>query len=57
MISVPVFDIEFYERKIMRLETDVANLQEELTSTRVRLLESEDRAMAVQQFNLIESHQ
>ena len=42
MIEVPVADIDFYERKIRRLETDLTALQDELTTARLRLRTAED---------------
>lgn len=42
MIQVPLSDIDFYERKIRRLQSDLANFQEELTNARLRLRTAED---------------
>lgn len=36
------YDIDFYQRKVNRLETDLSALQEELSLTRFRLQKAED---------------
>ena len=41
-MELPHSDIDFYERKIMRLETDIAVMQEELSTARMRLRTAED---------------
>lgn len=42
MIEVPDNDLEYYERKVLRMEQDINLLQEELSRTRVRLRGAED---------------
>ena len=42
MIQTPRSDIDFYERKIFRLEGDIAALHEELNTARTRLRTAED---------------
>lgn len=42
MIEVSDNDIEYYERKVMRLEQDIGILQEELNRVRLKLRSAED---------------
>ena len=42
MIEVPNNDIEYYERKVVRMEQDISLLQEELNRVRLRLRTAED---------------
>lgn len=42
MIEVPDNDIEYYSRKVVRMEQDISLLQEELNRTRLRLRTAED---------------
>ena len=41
-MKTPLSDADFYERKIMRLEGDIAALHEELNIARTRLRTAED---------------
>lgn len=41
-MQIPVSDADFYERKIIRLEKDIANLNDELNVARARLRSAED---------------
>lgn len=36
-MQLPVSDVDFYERKIFRLEKDIACLNEELSAAKLRL--------------------
>lgn len=42
MIEVPDNDIEYYERKVLRMEQDICILQEELNRVRLKLRTAED---------------
>ena len=42
MIEVPLSDIDFYEKKIIRLQADLVSLQGQLNQARLRLRTSED---------------
>lgn len=41
-MHIPVSDADFFERKAIRLQKDVANLNEELNVARARLRSAED---------------
>ena len=45
MIEIPMGDLEFYERKINRLETELIASQEELASVYTKLRTAEDLRM------------
>lgn len=42
MIEVPDNDIEYYERKVVRMEQDIGILQDELNRVRLKLRTAED---------------
>lgn len=42
MIEVPDNDIEYYQRKVVRMEQDICILQDELNRVRIKLRTAED---------------